>query len=69
MVEPTAAIALADALETTWRRDPNLYYEDGFQELVIRGGAVVLEPIGELEWVEVDNHIDLRRAREIAGRC
>jgi choline kinase len=69
LIEPTAAIALADALETTWRRDPNLYYEDGFQELVIRGGAVVLEPIGELEWVEVDNHIDLRRAREIAGRC
>jgi choline kinase len=69
VIEPTAAIALADALEATWRRDPNLYYEDGFQELANRGGAVVLESIGEVEWVEVDNHADLSRAREIAGRC
>jgi choline kinase len=69
LIEPAAAIALADALEATWRRDPNLYYEDGFQELADRGGAVVLEPIGEVEWVEVDNHVDLSRAREIAGRC
>jgi hypothetical protein len=30
---------------------------------------VVLEPIGEVEWVAVDNHDDLSRAREIAGRC
>jgi choline kinase len=69
LIEPTAAIALADALEATWRRDPGLYYEDGFQELADRGGAVVLEPIGEVDWVEVDNHDDLSRAREIAGRC
>jgi choline kinase len=69
LIEAKAAIALADALEVTWRRDPNLYYEDGFQELVNRGGAVALEPIGEIEWVEVDDHRDLRRAREIAGRC
>jgi choline kinase len=69
LIDPAAAIALADALEATWRRDPGLYYEDGFQELADRGGAVVLEPIGEVEWVEVDNHDDLSRAREIAGRC
>jgi choline kinase len=69
LIEPAAAIALADALEATWRRDPNLYYEDGFQELADRGGAVVLEAIGEVEWVEVDNHVDLSRAREIASRC
>jgi choline kinase len=69
LIEPRAAIALADALETTWRRNPDLYYEDGFQELADRGGSVVLEPIGDLEWVEVDDHRDLRRAREIAGRC
>jgi choline kinase len=69
LIEPRAAIALADALESAWRRDPNLYYEDGFQVLADRGGSVAIEPIGEVEWVEVDNHEDLRRAREIAGRC
>jgi choline kinase len=69
LIEAKAAIALGDALEATWRRDPNLYYEDGFQELADRGGLVALEPIGEVEWVEVDDHRDLRRAREIGGRC
>jgi choline kinase len=69
LIESRAAIALADALETTWRHDPNRYYEDGFQVLADRGGSVALEPIGEVEWVEVDDHRDLRRAREIAGRC
>lgn len=69
LIESRAAIALADALEATWRRDPGLYYEDGFQELADRGGAVTVEPIGDVEWVEVDDHSDLRRAREIAGRC
>ena len=61
--------ALAAALETTWRRDPSQYYEDGFQELADRGGAIAIAPIGDVEWVEVDNHDDLRRAREIAARC
>jgi choline kinase len=65
----SAAAPLAAALEATWRRDPSLYYEDGFQELTDRGGAIGVAPIGEVEWVEVDNHADLRRAREIAARC
>jgi choline kinase len=69
LIEPRAAISLADSLEATWRRDPGLYYEDGFQELANRGGAVVTQAIGEVEWVEVDNHSDLQRARDIAGRC
>ena len=69
LIEPTAAVALADCLETTWRRDPGLYYEDGFAEFSERGGAVLAAPIGAVEWVEVDNHADLRRAREIACRC
>ena len=64
-----AAAPLADALEATWRRDPSLYYEDGYQELADRGGVIGVAPIGEVDWVEVDNHDDLRRAREIACRC
>jgi choline kinase len=69
LIEPAAATALADALEATWRRDPQLYYEDGFQEFADRGGRVGTAPIGAVEWVEVDDHSDLARAREVACRC
>jgi len=69
LIGPDAAAPLAAALEATWRRDPSLYYEDGFQELADRGAAIGVAPIGEVEWVEVDNHDDLRRARQIAARC
>ncbi|NGM14980.1 phosphocholine cytidylyltransferase family protein [Verrucosispora sp. WMMA2044] len=68
LIEPQVAEALADALEATWRRDPNLYYEDGYQEFADRGGEVRAAPIGDVAWVEVDNHADLARAREIACR-
>jgi choline kinase len=67
LVEPAAAAALSAALETTWRRDPHLYYEDGFQELIDSGGRVDVTPIGEVAWVEVDNHDDLARARAITA--
>jgi choline kinase len=66
LIEPAAAEPLADALEATWRRDPSLYYEDGFQELADRGGEVHGVPIGTVDWVEVDDHGDLARARELA---
>jgi choline kinase len=66
LIEAHAAAGLADALEATWRRDPQLYYEDGYQEYAERGGQVRAAPIGEVDWVEVDNHADLARAREIA---
>jgi choline kinase len=69
LIEAAAADALADALETAWKSDPGRYYEDGYQELADRGGAVAAAPIGAVEWVEVDDHRDLKRAREIAGRC
>ncbi|MEU1883903.1 phosphocholine cytidylyltransferase family protein [Micromonospora rifamycinica] len=68
LIEPQVAGALADALEATWRRDPNLYYEDGYQEFADSGGEVRAAPIGDVSWVEVDNHDDLTRAREIACR-
>jgi choline kinase len=65
LIEPAAAGPLADALEATWRRDPSLYYEDGFQELADRGETVHVAPIGAVDWVEVDDHADLARAREL----
>ncbi|MDP9392764.1 MAG: phosphocholine cytidylyltransferase family protein [Actinomycetota bacterium] len=68
LIEAAAAGPLVDALEATWRRNPDLYYEDGYQELVDRGFRVDVAPIGEVEWVEIDNHDDLARAREIVCR-
>ncbi|MEV7238082.1 phosphocholine cytidylyltransferase family protein [Streptomyces sp. NPDC051020] len=66
LIEPEAAEELADALKATYLRDPDLYYEDGYQELVNRGFTVDVAPIGEVTWVEIDNHDDLAKGREIA---
>jgi choline kinase len=68
IIEASAASALADALKTTWERNPDLYYEDGFQEFANRGGQVRAAEIGQVDWVEVDNHDDLAKARDIACR-
>jgi choline kinase len=69
LIEPAAAAPLADALEATFRRDPQLYYEDGYQEFADRGGRVGVAPVGGVDRAEVDDHADLARAREIACRC
>jgi choline kinase len=61
--------ALADALEETWRTDPSLYYEDGYQRFIDHGGRVETVAIGPADWVEVDDKVDLDRAWEIACRC
>lgn len=66
LIEPEAAEELADALKTTFERDPDLYYEDGYQELVNRGFTIDTAPIGDVRWVEIDNHDDLAKGREIA---
>ncbi|WLQ39285.1 phosphocholine cytidylyltransferase family protein [Streptomyces laculatispora] len=66
LIEAEAAEELADALRATFERDPDLYYEDGYQELVNRGFTVDVAPIGEVTWVEIDNHDDLAKGREIA---
>ncbi|MFF5336297.1 sugar phosphate nucleotidyltransferase [Streptomyces sp. NPDC013181] len=68
LIEAEAAEELADALKATFERDPDLYYEDGYQELVNRGVTVDVAPIGDVSWVEIDNHDDLARGREIACR-
>ncbi|GII75441.1 nucleotide sugar-1-phosphate transferase [Sphaerisporangium rufum] len=66
LIRPGAAERLADALRATFERDPQLYYEDGYGEMVARGEKIAVAPIGKVDWVEVDNHDDLARAREIA---
>ncbi|EST38405.1 nucleotide sugar-1-phosphate transferase [Streptomycetaceae bacterium MP113-05] len=68
LIEGSAADELADALKATFERDPDLYYEDGYQELVNRGFRVDVAPIGDVAWVEIDNHDDLAKGREIACR-
>ncbi|MBN6056377.1 phosphocholine cytidylyltransferase family protein [Nonomuraea sp. RK-328] len=68
LIRPGAAERLADALQATFERDPQLYYEDGYQEMIGRGEQIHVAPIGEVDWVEVDNHDDLAKARTIAVR-
>ncbi|BBH65340.1 nucleotide sugar-1-phosphate transferase [Actinoplanes sp. OR16] len=68
IIEASAAGKLADALKATWEANPDQYYEDGFQVYADRGGEVRAASIGDLPWVEVDNHDDLAKARDIACR-
>ncbi|GGQ44954.1 phosphocholine cytidylyltransferase family protein [Couchioplanes azureus] len=68
VIEASAAAELADSLKATWERDPDLYYEDGYQEYANRGGEIRAATIGDVPWVEVDNHEDLAKARDIACR-
>ncbi|MFG2878938.1 sugar phosphate nucleotidyltransferase [Streptomyces sp. NPDC048337] len=66
LIEPEAAEQLAEALKTTFERDPDLYYEDGYQQLVNDGFTIDVAPIGDVRWVEIDNHDDLAKGRTIA---
>lgn len=68
LIEPEAADRLSEALQAVFERDTTLYYEDGYQQYADWGETVRTAPIGTVEWVEVDNHDDLARAREIACR-
>ncbi|WP_431041359.1 sugar phosphate nucleotidyltransferase [Streptomyces sp. P1-3] len=68
LIEQAAAAELAEALKATFERDPDLYYEDGYQQLVNDGFKVDIAPIGDVSWVEIDNHDDLAKGREIACR-
>ncbi|MET9406427.1 phosphocholine cytidylyltransferase family protein [Streptomyces sp. NPDC002935] len=66
LIEGAAADELADALKTVWETDPQQFYEHGYQELVNRGFTIDVAPIGDVKWVEIDNHDDLAKGREIA---
>jgi choline kinase len=65
LIRPDAAERLADALKATFERDPQLYYEDGYAEMIARGEKIAAAPIGKVDWIEVDNQDDLVRARQI----
>ena len=70
LIEPHAAEPLADALEATWRARPAALLRGrlpGARRPRRRASAIA--PIGAVEWVEVDDHADLARAREVACRC
>ena len=69
LIEPEAADLLSQALQAVFERDTTLYYEDGYQQYVAWGETIRTCPIGSVDWVEVDTHADLARAREIACRC
>lgn len=67
LIEADAAADLADALQATFERDPGLYYEDGYQEMVDRGQRIATASIpAGCPWVEVDDHADLAKARAVA---
>lgn len=67
LIEAHAVPALAAALQATWEANPDDYYEDGYQRLVDEGAAITLAGLDpSTRWVEVDNHDDLTKAREIA---
>jgi choline kinase len=62
---PAGSAEIAASLERTFTRDPNRWYEDGFQDFVDHGGQIETVPVGDTPWIEVDDHDDLRRAREL----
>ena len=45
---------------------PQQFYEDGYQELVNRGFTDRRRAHRRRQWVEIDNHDDLAKGREIA---
>ena len=68
LIEPEAADRLSEALQQVFERDTTLYYEDGYQQYADWGELIRTAAIGACDWVEVDNHDDLVRARDVACR-
>lgn len=66
-INADVAPSVTDALQEIWKNQPNLYYEDAYQ-LLAADGLLRPAPIGKVEWVEVDDHTDLEKARQLACR-
>ncbi len=47
--------------------EENEYYERAFQEMIGEGWKLKVVDVGDLRWVEVDDHADLKRAEQIFG--
>lgn len=67
-VPPTFGDVLADALERTWSTDAQRWYEDAFQLLADEGQRIESVDIGDVDWVEIDDHVDLAKAEALACR-
>jgi len=59
---------LVDALERTWAADVQRYYEDAFQLLADEGEPIAAVEIGAVDWIEIDDLVDLARAEVLACR-
>jgi choline kinase len=66
LIEPAIAGQLSAALAATWRADPTLFYEHGYQALLDSGADVRVARLPALPWVEVDDAADLAVARGLA---
>lgn len=69
LIPPAVATDLTAALEATWRAGPGAFYEGAYQLYADRGNAIIPVDPGPIEWVEVDDHADLTRARQLACRA
>ena len=69
LIEPEAADGAGRRAAGDVRARPPALLRGRLPGVADRGGSVGVAPIGEVEWVEVDDHGDLERAREVACRC
>jgi choline kinase len=66
LIDHASAQELIACLDETWHRDPNLFYEDGFQLVIERGSRVKSISTQGHPWIEVDTPADLEQARIVA---
>jgi choline kinase len=64
----SSGAALVDALAYTWAADEQRYYEDAFQVLADQGERIVSVEIGSVDWIEIDDLVDLARAEVLVCR-
>ena len=68
-IPPAAAGDLIASLARVWHADHDAFYEAAFQDMVSRGAAIDLLPIGDVDWIEIDSLEDLAKANRLICRC